>query len=64
MRLSLARDEALAAVRAARLGEPSTAWAWRILERIRAGEIMPSISKQWAEEVTGQRASREPGEDD
>ena len=63
MRLSLARDEALKAVRKASLPEPSIGWAHRILERIRNGEWVPSISKQYAEEVTGERATREPGED-
>lgn len=59
----MARDEALKAVRNTRLAEPSTGWTLRILERVRRGERVPSISRQYAEEVTGQRADREPGED-
>lgn len=63
MRLSLARDEALQAVRKASLAEPSTAWAERIRARVRRGERVPTISRQYAEEVLGEMLTREPGED-
>ncbi len=32
-------------------GQPSKAWAFRILERRDRGETLPSISIKWAEEV-------------
>ncbi len=41
---------------------PSTAWAHRILERVRKRENMPFIAVRWASEVVN--AERVPGEDD
>lgn len=32
-------------------GQPSKAWAFKILERVRNGETLPSISIKWAQEV-------------
>lgn len=63
MRLSLARDEALRAVRNSRLAEPSTAWAERIRARVRRGENVPTISRQYAEEVLGEPVIREMGDE-